>query len=54
LWDVRTNAKDLWSIVTYLTYNPLFRREVMKKRSLQLGYFDALPAGAADLLAGRH
>jgi len=46
--DARTNAKDLWSIITYLTYNPLFRREVFKKQSMQLGYLDAPPAPVAQ------
>jgi len=43
LWDRHTNARDLWSIATYLTYNPLFRREVFKKQSMQLGYYDTPP-----------
>jgi radical SAM superfamily enzyme YgiQ (UPF0313 family) len=38
LCDPRTNAKDPWSVLTYLLYNPLFRREVFTKHGMQLGY----------------
>lgn len=37
-FDFKTNAKDLWSIATYLAYNPLFRRELFKKHGMKLGY----------------
>lgn len=37
-FDFKTNAKDLWSIATYFTYNPLFRRELFKKHGMVLGY----------------
>jgi len=30
--------KDLWSFATYLAYNPLFRRELLKKDRMLLGY----------------
>ncbi|MFZ5952933.1 MAG: B12-binding domain-containing radical SAM protein [Candidatus Rifleibacteriota bacterium] len=36
--DFKTNAKDLWSLATYFTYNPLFRRELFKKHGMVLGY----------------
>ncbi len=56
LWratDPQTNAKDLWSLVTYFTYNPLFRRELYKKHGMRLGYWNRLPTpqplSAADL-----
>ena len=38
VFDFKTNAKDLWSIATYFTYNPLFRRELFKKHGMVLGY----------------
>lgn len=37
-FDFKTNAKDLWSLATYFTYNPLFRRELFKKHGMVLGY----------------
>ena len=43
LWDFRTNAKDLWSLALYCQYNPLFRREMLRKHGMQLGYFDTPP-----------
>ncbi|MBF0546295.1 MAG: B12-binding domain-containing radical SAM protein [Candidatus Riflebacteria bacterium] len=36
--DFETNAKDLWSILTFFAYNPLFRRELFKKHGMVLGY----------------
>lgn len=38
IFDFKTNAKDLWSLGTYLAYNPLFRRELFKKHGMVLGY----------------
>lgn len=48
LADRRTNAKDLWSLATYCTYNPLFRRETFKKHGMRLGYENALPEPARE------
>lgn len=36
--DRKTNSKDLWSLLTYLAYNPLFRDEMLKKHGMKLGY----------------
>jgi radical SAM superfamily enzyme YgiQ (UPF0313 family) len=36
--DRKTNCKDLWSILIYLAYNPLFRDEMLKKHGMMLGY----------------
>jgi hypothetical protein len=36
--EPRTNAKDLWSLLTYFAYNPLFRDEMLKKHGMLLGY----------------
>ena len=36
--DRKTNSKDLWSLATYLAYNPLFRGEMLKKHGMTLGY----------------
>ncbi len=41
LWratDFKTNAKNLWSLTTYLKYSPLFRQEMLRKVKMQLGY----------------
>ncbi|HNV69031.1 MAG TPA: radical SAM protein [Candidatus Ozemobacteraceae bacterium] len=37
-FDFQTNMKDLWSLATYVAYNPLFRRELFKKHGMVLGY----------------
>lgn len=37
-FDRKTHMKDLWSLATYFAYNPLFRREMLKKRQMMLGY----------------
>jgi hypothetical protein len=36
--DPKTHLKDAWSLITYLSYNPLFRRELFKKDAMMLGY----------------
>jgi len=36
--DRKTNSKDLWSLLTYFAYNPLFRDEMLKKHGMLLGY----------------
>ncbi len=36
--DFKTNAKDIWSLMTYFAYNPLFRDEMRKKHGMVLGY----------------
>jgi len=36
--DLKTNAKDFWSLLTYFAYNPLFRRELPRKFAMTLGY----------------
>ncbi len=36
--DRKTNSKDLWSLLTYFAYNPLFRDEMKKKHGMMLGY----------------
>jgi len=36
--DLKTNAKDVWSLLTYFAYNPLFRGELLKKHAMSLGY----------------
>jgi hypothetical protein len=36
--DPKTHMKDLWSLLTYLSYNPLFRDELLKKHGMKLGY----------------
>ncbi|MCX6877289.1 MAG: B12-binding domain-containing radical SAM protein [Verrucomicrobia bacterium] len=36
--DPKTNAKDLRSLLTYFAYNPLFRRELLQKHEMMLGY----------------
>jgi radical SAM superfamily enzyme YgiQ (UPF0313 family) len=36
--DFKTNARDLRSLATYFAYNPLFRRELLKKHGMMLGY----------------
>lgn len=36
--DFKTNAKNLWSLTTYLRYSPLFRKEMLRKVRMQLGY----------------
>lgn len=36
--DRKTNSKDLWSLLTYFAYNPLFRDEMLKKHGMMLGY----------------
>ncbi|MBN2359815.1 MAG: B12-binding domain-containing radical SAM protein [Deltaproteobacteria bacterium] len=36
--DRRTNSKDIWSLLTYFAYNPLFRDEMLKKHGMPLGY----------------
>jgi radical SAM superfamily enzyme YgiQ (UPF0313 family) len=36
--DRKTNSKDLWSLLIYLAYNPLFRDEMLKKHGMKLGY----------------
>jgi hypothetical protein len=36
--DFKTNAKDLWSLLTYFAYNPIFRVELRKKHEMMLGY----------------
>ena len=36
--DRKTNMKDLWSVATYLAYNPLFRDEMLEKHGMTLGY----------------
>ncbi len=37
-FDRKTHMKDLWSIATYMAYNPLFRDEMLKKHGMMLGY----------------
>ncbi len=37
-FDPKTNMKDLWSVATYLAYNPLFRDEMLQKHGMMLGY----------------
>jgi radical SAM superfamily enzyme YgiQ (UPF0313 family) len=36
--DRKTNSKDVWSLLTYFAYNPLFRDEMLKKHGMMLGY----------------
>lgn len=36
--DRKTNSKDIWSVLTYFAYNPLFRDEMLKKHGMKLGY----------------
>lgn len=36
--DRKTNSKDLWSLLNYFAYNPLFRDEMLKKHGMPLGY----------------
>jgi len=36
--DRKTNSKDLWSLLGYFAYNPLFRDEMLKKHGMMLGY----------------
>ena len=36
--DPKTHMKDLWSLITYFAYNPLFRDEMLKKHGMMLGY----------------
>ncbi len=36
--DPKTHMKDLWSLLTYFSYNPLFRDELLKKHGMKLGY----------------
>jgi radical SAM superfamily enzyme YgiQ (UPF0313 family) len=36
--DRKTHLKDVWSLLTYLSYNPLFRDEMLKKHGMPLGY----------------
>jgi radical SAM superfamily enzyme YgiQ (UPF0313 family) len=36
--DIKTNMKDLWSVATYIAYNPLFRDEMLEKHGMMLGY----------------
>ncbi len=36
--DRKTNSKNLWSLLTYFAYNPLFRDEMLKKHKMILGY----------------
>ena len=36
--DLKTNAKDFWSLFTYFAYNPIFRVEFHKKYEMMLGY----------------
>ena len=38
--DRKTHMKDLWSLATYIAYNPLFRDEMLKKHDMLLGYRD--------------
>jgi radical SAM superfamily enzyme YgiQ (UPF0313 family) len=35
--DFKTNMRTPYKLATYLIYNPLFRKEVFKKQSMQLG-----------------
>jgi radical SAM superfamily enzyme YgiQ (UPF0313 family) len=36
--EPQTNCKDLWSLLMYFAYNPLFRSEMKKKIEMTLGY----------------
>ncbi len=47
--DRQTHLKDGWSLLTYLAYNPLFRRELFKKDAMMLGYRGRERAGAPPL-----
>jgi radical SAM superfamily enzyme YgiQ (UPF0313 family) len=38
VWDPKTHLKDFWSFITYFSYNPLFRDEMIKKHGMMLGY----------------
>jgi radical SAM superfamily enzyme YgiQ (UPF0313 family) len=38
LWDVKTHLSSPARAITYLSYNPLFRKETLKKQSMLLGY----------------
>jgi len=37
-FDRKTHMKDLWSLMMYFAYNPVFRREMVKKDAMGLGY----------------
>jgi radical SAM superfamily enzyme YgiQ (UPF0313 family) len=38
LWDFQTHLSSPARAVTYLSYNPLYRRETLKKQGMLLGY----------------
>jgi radical SAM superfamily enzyme YgiQ (UPF0313 family) len=40
--DFKTNMRTPYKLATYLIYNPLFRKEVFKKQSMQLGEGDII------------
>lgn len=37
MFDLKTNMRTFKKLITYLLYNPLFRKEVHKKQGLQFG-----------------
>jgi hypothetical protein len=51
LWDFRTHLSSPVRAATYLRYNPLFRRETLKKQGMRLGYSRETmrPAGGGQL-----
>jgi len=38
--DLKTNMRTPYKFITYLIYNPLFRKEVYKKQNMILGNGD--------------
>ncbi len=36
--DTKTNMKNIWNLLHYFAYNPLFRDEMVKKHGMTLGY----------------
>jgi hypothetical protein len=37
VWDFRTNLRTPYRLGVYLAYNPLFRKETLKKQGRRLG-----------------
>jgi radical SAM superfamily enzyme YgiQ (UPF0313 family) len=50
--DPKTHLKDGWSFATYLSYNPLFRDEMLKKHGMVLGYRGIERSHSVELLGG--
>lgn len=39
-FDLRTNMRNPYKLLTYMVYNPIFKKEVFRKQGMKFGFKD--------------